>query len=98
MKIQWKVILTDVAGKEINAENGEPLTLDKVAINALSQMTQQDSPLSGEEKFKLGALAHKIYLADEETEFEVEEISKVKERIGRLYTPIAVFQAYNLLK
>jgi hypothetical protein len=98
MKINWKTVLTDVAGKEINAENGEPLTLDKVAINALSQLTQQDGQFTGEEKFKLGELAYRVYRADSETEFEVEEIAKIKERIGKLYTPIAVFQAYNLLK
>lgn len=97
MKIKWNAVLVDMENKPLKAEGDKDLTLAKVAINALSQITQADASLSGEEKFKLGALAHKIY-NEPEAEYEVEEVSKVKERIGKLYAPSAVFQAYNLLK
>lgn len=97
MKIQWATVLKDMDGKELTAEGSKPLTLSRVAINALSQLTQDDQNLDGEAKFKLGLLANKIY-TEPEADFEAEEIAKVKERIGKLYAPFAVFQAYNLLK
>ena len=97
MKIQWTTVLKDMDGKELTAEGSKPLTLARVAINALSQLTQEDQNLGGEAKFKLGLLANKIH-TEPEADFEAEEIAKVKERIGKLYAPFAVFQAYNLLK
>lgn len=97
MKIQWNTVLKDLEGKELKADGDKELTLARVAINALSQLTQADQAMTGEEKFKLGLLAHKIH-SEPEAEFEAEEIAKVKERIGKLYAPFAVFQAYNLLK
>ena len=97
MKINWNAVLVDMENKPLKADADKDLTLAKVAINALSQVTQADANLTGEEKFKLGALAYKIH-NEPDAEYEVEEVSKVKERIGKLYAPSAVFQAYNLLK
>lgn len=97
MKINWNAVIVDMDNKPLKADGDKDLTLAKVAINALSQLTQADASLSGEEKFLLGALAYKIH-NEPEAEYEVEEISKVKQRIGNLYAPSAVFQAYNLLK
>lgn len=97
MKIQWQTVLTDLDGQALKVEGDKELTLAKVAINALSQLTQADQNMTGEEKFKLGLLTQKIH-SEPDADFEVEEIAKVKDRIGKLYAPLAVFQAYNLLK
>jgi hypothetical protein len=96
MIVAWKTILRDLTGKELTAENQESLTLEKLAINALSQMTESDGVLSGAEKYSLGELAFKIY-TEPDSEFSEEEISKIKLRVGFLYTPIAVYQVYKLL-
>lgn len=97
MKIAWNTVFKDIDGKEIKESGDKDLTLGRVAINALCQVTQADQSMTGEEKFKLGLLAHKIH-TEPEAEFEAEEVSKIKDRIGKLYTPLMVFQAYNLLK
>ena len=96
MIVSWKTVLTDLMGKSLTAENQESLTLEKIAINALSQMTESDGVLDGEEKYRLGALAFKIY-TEPDSDFSEEEIAKIKLRVGFLYTPIAVYQVYKLL-
>jgi hypothetical protein len=96
MKINWSASFNDLEGKEVK-EGERVLTLAKVAINALCNVVEGDQQLTGEKKFKLGELANKIN-KEPEAEFEVEEIATIKERIGKLYTPLMVFQSFNLLK
>ena len=97
MKISWDTTFKDLEGKEVLHKPEEELTLKKMAVTALCQMVQQDQQMDGEEKFKLGLLANKISL-DPNGEFEVEEVALIKKRIGFLYGPLLVFQAYNALK
>lgn len=97
MKIAWETTFTDADGKEVQKGKEGALTLKDMATTALHQMVQQDQQMDGEEKFKMGALAHKI-ISDPSGEFEVEEVALIKKRIGFLYGPLLVFQAYNALK
>jgi hypothetical protein len=102
MKVAWSTVLEDMDGKPIvegrDADGKDRvLTLGRVAINSLSALSQADQQLSGEEKFKLGALANKIH-TEPDAEYEVEEIAKVKDKIGKLYAPYLVFKTYSLLK
>ena len=96
MKVAWSTAITDMDGEEIK-DGAKPLTLARVAINSLTALSQSDQQLSGEEKFKLGQLAFKIH-SEPEGEFEVEDVAKVKDKIGKLYAPYIVFKAYSLLK
>jgi len=41
MKINWNAVLVDMENKPLKADADKDLTLAKVAINALSQVTQQ---------------------------------------------------------
>lgn len=97
MKVNWDEIMVDMDGEVIKENGDKPLTLGRVAINSLVSLSQADSQLSGEEKFKLGQLAQKIH-SEKDAEFEVEEIATVKKKIGQLYAPYIVFKAYSLLK
>lgn len=96
MKINWSAGFVDLEGKEVK-EGEKVLSLGKVAINALCQVVEGDQAMTGQRKFKLGELANKI-VREPDSEFEVEEVATVKERIGKLYAPLMVFQSYNLLK
>lgn len=96
MKVDWAAGFKDLEGKEIK-EGEKTLSLGRVAINSLCNVVEGDQGMSGEKKFNLGKLADKIS-SQPDAEFEVEEIATVKERIGKLYTPLMVFQSYNLLK
>lgn len=97
MKIEWGTVFQDMDGKDIKIEGDKPMTLAKVAVSALTNVSEQDRQLTGEEKFKLGQLAFKIH-TEPEAEFEVEDISKVKDKIGKFWSPYIVFKAYSLLK
>lgn len=97
MKVDWNKTFVDIEGKDVLADKENKLTLGKMAITGLCQMVQGDQDVNGAEKFKMGELANKV-AHEPDSEFEVEDIAKIKNRIGVLYGPFLVFQAFNALK
>ena len=88
-------------GKEIHltSDKDSPVaTLKDICVVALETVTQEhDGPsLSALEKFKRDRLARRIYEAST-IELTAEEISLVKERIGKVYGPYVVGAAWPLL-
>ena len=68
-------------------------TLKLIAVNAILSPVQKES---GIEKVKKFNLAQRIY--DNDTvELSVEEVSLIKERIGELFPPLVVGQAFKML-
>lgn len=101
--IDFTQVIKAVDGKPILTPKGEPgpdagapLTLGDVAVNALENVSQEDQKLSGEEKFKMDILARKIYKA-KAAKLTLEEVTLIKNRIGRLYGPMVVGAAWHEL-
>lgn len=72
------------------------LTLKEAAIEAL--MSELDNErATGEQKFRRGLLAQRIYESNSAVEITVEEAALIKDRIGRGYPASVVLAAYGFL-
>ena len=86
-------------GKAIpNGDTKSPadLTLSDVCVMALSTPIETDRQSTGLDKFKLDTLARKIY-HNKKVSLTVEDISTIKERIGKVYGPVIVGAAWRIL-
>lgn len=81
----------------INATGKREMTLKLAAVNALQAQFEDERALDGEEKFKRGKLAEKIYLGVD-VDLTIEEIAKVKKLIGKAYGPNVVTPAWTALE
>jgi len=100
MKLNLDAVITDLKGKAIPYKDGkdapeEDLTLKQVALTALLN-DSPDERLTGDQRFKLGRLAEKVY-AGGEIEMKVDQIAKVRERIGLIWNTIVVARAWGLI-
>lgn len=99
MEINFKQELKTVYGKDILDEKKQKMTLENVCVAALqSCVDESDNKVSGQEKFDRYNLCSKIVNTDGPVELKVEEVTKIKERIGRVFTPAVVGPAWNLLE
>lgn len=74
----------------------DPLTLSDVCINALETPLDTDRAMTGEDKFKLDVLAHKIF-HNKATSLTVEDIALLKDRVGKSYGALIVGDVWRLL-
>ena len=72
-----------------------PLTLGDAAVMALETQAQNET-LTGLEKFKLDALARKIY-KQKDVALTMDEIVTIKDRIGKIEPAIVVGASWSLL-
>ncbi len=89
-----------------NPLSGEPVyrdkdskelsTLSDICVNALITSLKGDEGMAGTTKFELWCLAKKIYNA--QVDLKSEEIAKIKERVGKMYSSLMVGIAYELLE
>jgi len=70
--------------------------LKTVCVNSLSASIPNEN-LDGNEKFKMGELARKIYNSKGETVMDVDDIKLLKDRIGKVYGTVVVYPAYEAL-
>lgn len=96
MKMDFAIILKDLDGKPMT-NAGQDATLRSVAIAALTAVFNDETHLSGEEKFARYELARKIHSATPEEEFSVEEIALVKKLIGKGFPPLVIGPAFLIL-
>ena len=77
------------------------LTLREVITNSiLSPQRDQQNPrekIDGNEKARRCYLAMEIYKAKKQIELNVDDIKLIKDEIGRVYPPLIVGQAYEIL-
>ena len=73
------------------------LTLQLATVNALMASDPNDNP-SGEEKAKRFTLGMKIHSASEPVDVSAEDVALIKKLIGKVYTPLVVGRAYELLE
>jgi hypothetical protein len=100
MLIDFSTAIRDFDGKEI--EDGGVVTLRSLSINALlaplADASGRPEQLPGTEKVRLATLAQAIHTSAEKLDFKAEDITLLKERIGRAYSPLIVMQAWKLLE
>jgi hypothetical protein len=95
--IDFTQVLIGVDGKALfNPETKVTLTLGEVAITALETMNQEDRDMPGAKKFQMDELARKIH-GNKAAVLPVEDITLIKERIGKAYGPMVVGPAWRLL-
>ena len=90
------LIGVDLENPESKLKEKEPLTMRIVCTNSLLTPTQDDKNIDGNEKAKRFELAMRIYTEDE-IDLNVDELKLLKDLIGRLYTPLVVGRAYQIL-
>lgn len=85
---------------EALADADGPIGLSRVLINALFASAPGDNT-TGEKKFKLYLLAQRIKEAagaSGSCDLLAEDISLLKEQVGKLYPPLIVGQVFNMLE
>src|ERR1700741_2559296 len=95
MKRNFSTVLT-FAGKPVKEADVE-LNLGGVAVSALLMLRQDDSNISGDEKFRRYKLAERL-TAGGVVDVSVEELALIKSLIGGMYQPIVVGAAFDLLE
>ena len=81
----------------ITNDTGKPFDLKHAATQALLGQLQGEKP-DGMKSYKRYKLAEKINESESaEVDLSVEEIADIKKRIGEMYNPIIVGQAWDIL-
>lgn len=96
MEINLNQVLKNLDDEEVKV-NDEILTLRRTCVNALLTQTEDDKRLTGEDKFKLAELARAIH-GSETIDLKSEDIVLLKKRIGKIYLPLMILQAYEMLE
>ncbi len=81
------------------AKDIEPVTLETVIFEAVSTVTKLESNknMSGKDKYTYYKIAQK--LNGKEIDLEAEEVTKVKEAIGKVYNDVLLLgQAWDILE
>ena len=106
MKLPYHTVLVGMAGEpmiktpEAKNEKGEivpavPLTLKDVLLTAFSVAHKDDDSLKAADKYAMGKLGYDI---GKEADLTVDEVAKVKERVGQVMIPSYVFPVWNLIE
>lgn len=93
-KINFSVILTRIGGKPLKDDEDKDLSLAGAAKQALLVL---DDKQTGSEKYNNYCLATKVVNGGI-VELKSEDISKIKELIGKYMYPVVVGQAWDLLE
>lgn len=106
LAIDFSAKLTDSDGQSVKvcvdprpaAECGKEveMTLGVAVRNALYQSYPDERELSGDEKFKRAELAQALVGASE-IKVKAEDISLMKKLVAKLYGPLIVYRAWQLL-
>ena len=95
MKIDTGYVFRDLDDKEIKVA-GKPQTFAVVACGALLSLPENSNP-SGDEKITRYALAMKIHNSNP-VELNLDELTLLKDTIGKMYLPLIVGQAWEILE
>lgn len=85
---------TRIDGTPMEKNGAPPITLRRVMVHAILDPREQCEP---EEKVRRYNLAHEIQEAKIAVELSENDIQLIKNKVGQLYPPIVVGQAWNLL-
>lgn len=101
MKRDFNQVLIDLEGKPFKDEKKVDLTLRRVVTDALGSTLPGDDSKTGDEKFKLFKLIVKVNDACTKgalADIEAEELTIIKERVGRSWNTLVMGPAYILLE
>lgn len=102
--IDFSTILLDLSGEpikdniamQINGGLDLDLTLGRAASHALCASYPDENNLGGDEKFRRGLLACKVYPGGQH-ELSPEDVTLLKKLVAKAYSPIVVIKAWPLL-
>jgi hypothetical protein len=97
VRIDFQQRLKAIDGSEL-VENGKPVTLAAVAVNALLDVIPKQEEVTSEAKVQRWRIAQRIFAAEEPVDVTVEEVVIVKKLIGIGYAPLIVGQAFDLIE
>jgi hypothetical protein len=112
MKRDFSTIITTIDGKTIEVEPAQvdaagvvvkeavPLTLRRVALDALGTTIDTDRKMGGEEKFRLYTVGVKIVTATDKgelTDLTDEDVALLRGRIGAVWGIFVVGAAFTAL-
>lgn len=95
-KINLEYVFKKVEGDPLPDGKGNALTLRKACIDALTAVYRDEQP-DGEEKVRRYKLAMDIYTSGADIALSSEEVSLLKQLIGKYFAVIVVGQAYEQL-
>ena len=90
--------LTTIDGKVIPYSGKPKMTLMDISLDALLASLPDEQNLSGEEKAKRYVLATRIYTNPTSVDLKAEEITLIKKLVGRVFGPLVVGQAFEMLE
>lgn len=96
MKRDFRQPIVNFEGTQLK-DDGRDVTLATVAINALLAAIPNEI-VTGEAKARRYALALKINADPGDVNVTVEELALLKAEIGKVYAPLVVGRAYDLLE
>jgi len=94
--IDFNVTIKDLDGNSFKDDSKE-VTLKQLVVTALSAQFQDEQNLTADKKFKRGSLAYDIHKSTEPMKLKSEDITTIKEVVGKAYSPLFVFCIYPLL-
>jgi hypothetical protein len=97
MKLNFDAEILDLAGKPLPNGPDGPMTLATIACSALIGVMQDDQSLPADDKVKMFRLAQQAIKAGVQ-EVKVEDVTLLKRRIGKMYGPLVVGRAYDLIE
>ena len=105
MFINFETILKDLDGKPLFGQDSglgpdelPPMTLSTIAVTSLVTLTQEDQSVDAKTKYDWGHLANMIHDSKGEIDLQHDQLQLLKNRIGKLYGPLIVVQAWDLLE
>lgn len=97
MKININQKLKNLEGTQLKNETGKDLDLREVMLQSLLSMLEGDDRMAGGDKVKIWVISQKIHNSKDELEIDVEDLALIKERIGKMFMPIVVGQAWEMI-
>ena len=97
--IDFTQVLIGMDNKEIpntGSDPKKPLTIGDVTVQALETLLDEDRKSTGAEKFHMDEIARKVY-QNKKAVLTAEQISMIKDRIGKVYGPLIVGAAWRVL-
>ena len=92
-----QVILTDEGKPMTDMDGKTPLTLLSVSSAALLSNLPSDQALSGQQKFDLYELMHKIKAGPQPVALSETELATLRDRIGKTFGPAVIGPAWKAL-
>lgn len=92
MKVDFSKLILDLEGKPDTSNT----TLGNIACTALTALAPDDQQMAAEEKVKRFKLAMTVVKSGEQ-DITPEEFTMLKGLIGKLFGPLAVGRAYEIL-